>query len=293
MATTRETYQSLYDQQLGPLRKSDPRSYFAILRGAASLLVPSPHRPGTQATENFLSFLGSVRPAAPEDIRVLRLKRRAAKAPRTYRFPLAERLQQSRIRKLSAALSTWGTDIRISAGNAPSVVYHQEAEWDRPYKRGRRNWPSRRWDSLRISLPDRTPWGYDHKSRTLIIGRWQWRRARGHSLAVRYLGAAGTAWTDYQAQTNIEMRQAILQAHPALLEDAGAKLIQQDEYGQLFCFAAGIATDYRPIQIVRVTCPSTGRVYALQCAPTCKTAHEAVAQSFGLPAGAYSPAYEG
>ena len=46
------------------------------------------------------------------------------------------------------------------------------------------------------------------------------------------------------------------------------------------------------IQFVRVTCPSTGRVYHLCVPPNVKTAREAVAWTFGKEAGDYLPLVE-
>jgi hypothetical protein len=56
-----------------------------------------------------------------------------------------------------------------------------------------------------------------------------------------------------------------------------------DEYGTL------LSVKGLDAQLVRVTCPSTGRVYHLRVPPDVTTAREAVAWTFGLRAEEYQP----
>ncbi|MGH2367599.1 MAG: DUF6745 domain-containing protein [Chloroflexota bacterium] len=63
--------------------------------------------------------------------------------------------------------------------------------------------------------------------------------------------------------------------------------IHRDDHGTLY--------RHEPAQgevvvAVRVVCPSTGRIYLLRVPPTCQTAHEAVAWTFGRDTGDYAPA---
>lgn len=48
-------------------------------------------------------------------------------------------------------------------------------------------------------------------------------------------------------------------------------------------------SDGEPIFAVQVHCPSTGRMYLLRVPPTVRTAREAVAWTFDVPAEAYRP----
>lgn len=69
------------------------------------------------------------------------------------------------------------------------------------------------------------------------------------------------------------------------LADVQAASLHQDETGELI----EIATAAEPIRAVRVTCPSTGRQYALRVPPKTATAREGVAWTFGVAADEYRP----
>jgi len=80
----------------------------------------------------------------------------------------------------------------------------------------------------------------------------------------------------YRGRWDLGRRITGLQAY---LEAARAVRVHEDEHGRLWRRepAAG-----EPIVAVEVTDPSTGRVYMLRVPPSCSTAHEAVAWTFGF-----------
>lgn len=93
-----------------------------------------------------------------------------------------------------------------------------------------------------------------------------------------------------RSETNQERRRRIYEAcGDRVLDSSALTLIDEDRYGRLY--DTGIATGswHDTFRLVRVVCPSTGAVYLLQCDPRARTAHEAVASTFGLRAEEYHP----
>jgi hypothetical protein len=69
------------------------------------------------------------------------------------------------------------------------------------------------------------------------------------------------------------------------LADVAATTLHTDETGDLI----EVPTKAEAIRCVRVTCPSTGRQYALRVPPDTATARAGVAWTFSLSADAYQP----
>jgi hypothetical protein len=86
-----------------------------------------------------------------------------------------------------------------------------------------------------------------------------------------------------------ELQRRMIEAWPggwaAWLDAAGAREVRRDRYGIL----VDIQSAAGPIRAVRVTCPTTGRQYALRVPPAIETAHAAVAWTFGMEAEEYHP----
>lgn len=81
--------------------------------------------------------------------------------------------------------------------------------------------------------------------------------------------------------SNAEARRVVADLVPTDRLAQAAKEISRDDYGVLL--------DLGGVRICRVVCPSTGRVYLLRVPPSCETAHEAVAWTFGLKVEEYHP----
>ncbi|HEX3049815.1 MAG TPA: hypothetical protein VHP83_04105 [Aggregatilineaceae bacterium] len=101
---------------------------------------------------------------------------------------------------------------------------------------------------------------------------------------------------DIDQQANVEVRRVMIELYGAerYLREAGAQLIQQDEYGRLW--RKKLAGD-EPVVMVEVknSTPEPDGMfkhYWLRVPPTMTTAHEAVAWTFGLTAETYHPGWE-
>lgn len=66
----------------------------------------------------------------------------------------------------------------------------------------------------------------------------------------------------------------------------GLRVVHKDNYGVLY------RHEWGSLSVCRVVCPSTGRTYLLRVPATVKTAHEAVAWTFGLRPSEYRPDIE-
>jgi hypothetical protein len=215
--------------------------------------------------------------------------------------------------------ASWCSVINVHwTDNADSadVGYHQEAEWDREYKPGRHDWPSRRYDVLTVTLPTGKMPSVSTDTKEITVGPWTYRKGRGHTLSVIYhLQGPEQDAAAFLAENNSERRCAIINACGEDLSDLlVVEEIQRDDFGRLChiylprdaCSAKKWAEwqitphdttrrdaiNYFLIHLavfVRVVCPSTSRIYWLQVPDTCTTAREAVAATFGLTATEYQP----
>lgn len=101
-------------------------------------------------------------------------------------------------------------------------------------------------------------------------------------------GKARVTVEDITSEPNEELRRELIATYGGFdryAADAGGELIHEDETGRLVRIpAAG-----EPIAVAHVVCPTTGRQYALRVPPSCTSAREAVAWTFGLRAEEYRP----
>jgi hypothetical protein len=93
------------------------------------------------------------------------------------------------------------------------------------------------------------------------------------------------------SETNQEVRRVMIErlGWDNYIKAVGAQPVQHDRFGELY------AIDDQPIVLVRNSTPEpdgTVKLYALQARPGVRTAHEAVASTFGLRAPAYAPVIE-
>lgn len=89
---------------------------------------------------------------------------------------------------------------------------------------------------------------------------------------------------------NVEQRRALCEivGWEKVVEACGAEVLQKDDRGELL----EMDSDDGKIRFVRVTCPTTGRVYVM-CVPNdVQTCHEGVARGFGMKPEEYKPVVE-
>jgi hypothetical protein len=101
---------------------------------------------------------------------------------------------------------------------------------------------------------------------------------------------------DIEQETNLEVKRVLLERYgeARYLEDSGSDLIQEDHFGKLF---RKEIKDDEPLVMVRVinSTPEpdgSHKPYFLRVPPTVKSAHEAVAWTFGLKPEQYQPEQE-
>lgn len=206
---------------------------------------------------------------------------------------LVSRSRERRRAVIAKKLSTWciRVDIRETTGE-PSVRYTETVEWATRGWCFRHNKPAAVYDVMHVEYPLSSFPHIDNKSHIIRIGRWEWRKGRGHTLSVRYCGDAAAATKDFFSTQNQEMRRAIIAAHGEIIVNRlSPRLVSQDDFGVLYDvdLAGGQGVIPNTQRYVRVICPSTGAVYYLGVPQKCQTAHEAVAATFGLRAEAYNP----
>jgi hypothetical protein len=233
-----------------------------------------------------------------------------------YRLPEFRRRRRTEptIAMIRACGGAWqrAIDIRVELATRPGgegIRLISEIQWDRPYKAGRHNWPSRRWTAIVVSLPASGELPEKTGDRRLRIGRWEYELA-SRSLSVRLRYLPGTEAEDRAALRaargrdgwaggNQERLRALLQACGPDRLGLEVQVVQADDFGRLLrvgdrepeaSAAAGRITELG--QVVEVRCPSTGRIYWLTVPRGIRTAREAVGATFRVPAGNYSPAYE-
>lgn len=299
------------------------------------------HIPGTEAqrAEAIRGCWPSLRPALREEIARMAVLaghpmeraaisrgRLAAQAladrveGKGYRLPtsslaarLADYRQRRRRQPTIAAIRSCGgawaraKDIRVDlapAAGREGISLISQAQWSRPYKPGRHDWPSRKWTAIVVTLPASGELPEKTGERRLRIGRWEYELdSRSLSVRLRYL--PGTEAEDRTAlaaalrDRNQERLRAVLQACGPERLGLEVQVVQADDFGRLLrvgdresetSAAAGRIIELG--QVVEVRCPSTGRLYWLTVPASVTTAREAVGATFRVPAGQYAPAYE-
>lgn len=105
---------------------------------------------------------------------------------------------------------------------------------------------------------------------------------------------------DIESEQNAEVRRVMLDRYglDRFLRESGAQKVQQDRFGELYARALG-GLDYRFVRVLNSTPEPDGtyKSYVLQVdlAPNGrppKSAHEAVAATFGLTPEEYGPVWE-
>lgn len=93
---------------------------------------------------------------------------------------------------------------------------------------------------------------------------------------------------------NAEVRRALCEivGWEKIMDAVGAKVIHEDETGQLLEAENVIDGERIKLRFVRVTCPTTNRVYVLGTRETAQTAKEGVAATFGMTPEEYNPVVE-
>lgn len=130
----------------------------------------------------------------------------------------------------------------------------------------------------------------EYSSRDDVRGRYLCRWSYYGWIVVGYLPTGDERdAAAFAAAKNQEVRRTILRACGPDREQevaaAGRQEIQRDDFGTLF-------QEWDGSKSVRVVCPSTGSVYWLPVSRKCTTAHEAVADTFGMAAAEYHPVVE-
>lgn len=94
----------------------------------------------------------------------------------------------------------------------------------------------------------------------------------------------------YLQEQNQERRRVLsdLIGWEKIVKHLGTQTLHHDDYGELLQVEMD-DDDGKPALFVRVTCPSTGRVYMLRVAPDTETAKEGVASTFGVDVEQYNP----
>ncbi|MBI4862893.1 MAG: hypothetical protein HY815_21925 [Candidatus Riflebacteria bacterium] len=95
----------------------------------------------------------------------------------------------------------------------------------------------------------------------------------------------------FVGEWDVEVRRAVLEriGMDRLMATDGVRVVHQDAGRLLLRFE--LQGD-EPLVVVRVACPSTGRLYHLRVPPTIATCQQAVAWTFGLEADQYAPTTE-
>ncbi len=184
---------------------------------------------------------------------------------------------------------TWcqQTEVRIGAAG---VEYEHVVEWSDHGWTHRHHVPAAKYDQLIITCPLGELPVVSADGREITVGPWVYRKNRGHSLSVRYqaYGDEGDRQA-FLAETSQERRRAIVAAVGDRVADLlHATVVQADDYGTLYELPGG-QPGQRPMRMVRVVCPSTAAAYWLGVPASCRTAHEAVATTFGMRVEEYSP----
>lgn len=97
-------------------------------------------------------------------------------------------------------------------------------------------------------------------------------------------------WASIVEEENTEIRRVMLvRAGDGVL--SSAEMRQADDFGALYAFPPLPGMD-EDVMMVRLTCPSTGRIYLERVPPTMRSARAAVAWQFGMSEDEYAPAVQ-
>lgn len=94
---------------------------------------------------------------------------------------------------------------------------------------------------------------------------------------------------------NIEIRRLLLEqfGYEKFLKELKGVVVHSEGSSKLITIDAKWAgRDEEPIKLVKVKCPSSGRMYVLRVSPNMKTCREAVASTFNLSTEDYNPKIE-
>ena len=99
-----------------------------------------------------------------------------------------------------------------------------------------------------------------------------------------------------RAEQNAEVRRVMIErmGYERYLRESGATLVNEDRYGKLWRAPRSDDTDIVMVEVINSTPEPNGERnrYMLRVPPDTKTAHEAVAWTFGKSAGEYAPEVE-
>lgn len=224
--------------------------------------------------------IGRARDAKSAEKRQRRAAWREWKRP-----PLAERLLQRKLDFLSRLI---GREVAApsQSGNRWQSGLSRLGTADDPV--------NRIWQQQPIAVP-RSDRGYEEIGFRFPDSRWIFDSALRISGYAPHGDDRDVA--AFAAETNQERRRYIVEAcGDRVLPEAQRTLIQQDDFGQLWEIKTAddprVWGGSRTERQVRVVCPSTGAVYWLPVSQYVRTAHEAVASTFGLTTAEYLPAVE-
>jgi hypothetical protein len=124
---------------------------------------------------------------------------------------------------------------------------------------------------------------------------WAWHGVR----VDRNVIASSETITTQQIESavNVEARRVMIERYgfERFVRDAKFKPVQRDDFGTLFRRAQGsLGFDLCFVEVVNSTAEPDGtfKRYMLPCRSWVRTAHEAVARSFGLGIATYNPSFQ-
>lgn len=101
---------------------------------------------------------------------------------------------------------------------------------------------------------------------------------------------------DIQKETNAEVRRVMLEKYgfSKYLQNAGAKLIDEDEFGKLWSIDLPGDEPLVMCEVLNSTPEPDGSIktYFLRVPPNMRTCHEGIAWTFGLEKQMYDPSFQ-
>ena len=99
-----------------------------------------------------------------------------------------------------------------------------------------------------------------------------------------------------QAEANAEIRRVLLDRYgwDRYVLESGAQIVHADDYGTLYRAELEGDEPIAMVSVVNSTADTDGsfKPYLIPVNPACRTAHDAVASTFGLTAKTYKPVVE-